>query len=64
MINNCYLPLLLFLILLALTLFLGWALLTYCTIYLCLILLGIAVAIIIAGVIACFTSIVPCIGLR
>jgi uncharacterized membrane protein AbrB (regulator of aidB expression) len=58
---NCYLP---FLLLLAVTFFLGWLLLVYCTIPLCWLLLGIAIAVIIAGVITCFTSLVPCMGSR
>ena len=58
---NCYLPFLLLLVLLAVTLLLGWMLLAYCNIPLCWLLLGIAIAVIIAGVIACFTSLVPCI---
>lgn len=59
MMKNCYWP---FLLPLLVTLALGWMLLTYCSIPLCWMLLGIAVAIIIAGVIACFTALVPCIG--
>lgn len=59
--TNCYLP---FLVLLAITLVLGWSLLVYCSIPLCWLLLGVASAVIIAGVVACFTSLVPCMGSR
>lgn len=61
MTTNCYWP---FLLLFVVTLVLGWMLLVYCNIPLCWALLGISVAVIIAGAIACFTSLVPCIGER
>ena len=59
--TSCYLP---FILLLPVTLLLGWMLLAYCSIPLCWLLLGIAIAVIIAGVIACFSSLVPCMGSR
>lgn len=61
MTTNCYWP---FILPFVVALWLGWALLTYCNIPLCWLLLGIAVAVIIAVVIACFTSLVPCIKER
>lgn len=51
-----------FFIILAITLLLGWWLLTYCTIVLCWLLLTVALAVIIAGLIVCFTNLVPCMG--
>lgn len=50
------------LIILAIAIILGWWLLNYCTIALCWFLLSIALAFIIAGLLACFTPLVPCIG--
>jgi hypothetical protein len=50
------------LILLAIAIILGWWLLNYCTIALCWFLISIALGFIIAGLLACFTPLVPCIG--
>lgn len=61
MTTNCYWP---FWFFLSVTLLLGWAILLHCSIALCWALLGVAVAIIIAGAIICFTSLAPCIGAR
>ena len=46
----------------ALTVSLGWFLITYCTIALCWLLLTLTLAVIISGLIACFTKLVPCMG--
>jgi hypothetical protein len=50
------------LIILAVLIILGWWLLAYCSIDLCWFLLSVALAIIIAGLLACFTRLVPCMG--
>jgi hypothetical protein len=49
-------------LILLITIVIGWWLLTYCTIALCWFLLSIALAFIIAGLLACFTPLVPCMG--
>ena len=56
------LPLTTALIMLLVAVVLGWWLLNYCTIALCWFLLSVALALIIAGLLACFTPLVPCMG--
>ena len=51
-----------FSLMLALTVSLGGFLITYCTIALCWLLLTVSLAVIISGLIACFTDLVPCMG--
>ena len=52
------------LIILLIAIVLGWLLLTYCTIALCWFLLSISLALIVAGLLACFTQLVPCMGMK
>ena len=59
--SNGYLP---FPLPLALTLLFGWMPLVYCSMSFCWLLLGVALAVIIARVIACFTSLAPYVDSR